>query len=172
MNRMIDSLWLALGVLPFTFGMAAAAENPSRTAPGVQRQEFGKTADGSVVEVFILTNSKGTTAKVMSYGATLMELQVPDRQGKLADVVLGLDDCAGYMKGHPAMGSTVGRFANRIGGAQFTLNGVVYPLAKNSGKHSIHGGPNGFMKRVWQGAILERKGEAAVRLTYVSADAE
>lgn len=137
-----------------------------------QRLDFGKTAEGVPVDLFVLTNGHGLVAKIMSYGATLIEVQAPDRNGKLADVVLGLDDLAGYLKGHPCMGSTVGRFANRIAKAQFTLNGVVYPLAKNSGANHIHGGPTGFLKRVWKGEVVDAAEGAAARLAYVSADGE
>ena len=114
----------------------------------VAKQAFGKTADGTAVDLFVLTNAKGMRAKVMTYGATLTELLVPDRDGKLDDVVLGFDDLEGYLAGHPFFGSTVGRFANRIAKGKFTLDGKEYTLAVNNGPNTLHGGKKGFDKAI------------------------
>ena len=158
--------------------MAAATlvliEFQSYTAqtPAIQRIEWGKTASGTPVELYVLDNGRGLVARVCTYGATLVSLEVPDKSGRRADIVLGLDDLAGYLKGHPLFGSTVGRYANRIGGAQFTLNGKLITLAKNSGRNSIHGGPNGFHKQIWKATAIETAEGPAVKMTYLSADGE
>lgn len=158
--------WLLVGVA-MTGGAWGA-----QPAPVVERSEFGRTADGTVVELYTLSNGRGLTAKVMTYGAILVELHVPDRQGEARDVVLGLDQLERYLKGHPLFGATVGRFANRIGGAQFTLNGQVYKLAANNGKNHIHGGRRGFDKQVWKAEPFTTATAAGVRLRYTSPDGE
>jgi aldose 1-epimerase len=135
---------------------------------GVRMEAFGK-ADGKPVELYTLTNAKGMKAQIMTYGATLTGLWVPDRDGKLADVVLGFDDLQGYLKGHPFFGSTVGRVANRIAKGKFTLDGREYKLFVNNGPNTLHGGKKGFDKVIWTAAPV--KGNA-VKFTYKSSDGE
>lgn len=139
---------------------------------GVTRADWGRLPDGRTVELFTLTNSKGPVAKVITLGGILTELHVPDRAGALADVVLGFDSLEGYVGDHPHFGATTGRVANRIANGRFTLDGREYQLACNNGRHHLHGGPGGFVKRLWQGTPFEAAGEAGVRLTYRSADGE
>lgn len=139
---------------------------------GVTRADWGKLADGRPVELFTLTNSKGMVARVITLGGILTELHAPDRSGALADVVLGFDNLAGYLADHPHFGATTGRVANRIANGRFILDGREYQLACNNGPHHLHGGPGGFVKRLWQGASVESAGEVGVRLTYRSADGE
>ena len=133
--------------------------------------DFGKTPEGTPVELYVLTNGK-MTAKVMTYGAILTELQVPDRNGKLADVVLGFDSLDGYLAGHPHFGATTGRVANRIAKGRFTLDGTEYKLAVNNGPNSLHGGLKGFDKKVWKAEDASGPAGAAVKLTYTSPDGE
>jgi aldose 1-epimerase len=135
---------------------------------GVERAVAFQSPDGPV-EVFTLTNAHGLRARVLTWGATLVEMSVPDRAGKLADVTLGFDDLERYTKPHPFFGSIAGRYANRIGQAKFELDGHTYTLAKNNGEHHLHGGARGFDKRVWK---AEPQGDGAVRLTYTSPDGE
>ena len=137
-----------------------------RMGAGVEKQEFGKTADGTPVELYTLTNANGLQAKVMTLGAILTELHVPDRQGKLADVVLGFSDLESYLKGHPHFGSTIGRFGNRIAKGRFTLDGKEYKLAINNGPNSLHGGLKGFDKMVWQAEPVSGPDGPAVILAY------
>ena len=111
--------------------------------------DFGKTPDGTPVELYVLSNGP-VTAKVMTYGGIVTELHAPDRDGKTADVVMGFDSLEGYLAGHPYFGATIGRVANRIGNAEFTLNGKTYKLAANNGPHTLHGGLKGFDKVVWK----------------------
>jgi aldose 1-epimerase len=137
----------------------------------VQKAPFGKTADGKAVEIYTLTNKNGLEARIMTYGATLVSLEVPDRSGHLADVVLGFDSVSPYVTGVPFYGATIGRFANRIAGARFTLDGKAYDITKNDGPNSLHGG-RGFDKRLWTAAPFEDKQGPGIKLTYVSADGE
>jgi aldose 1-epimerase len=138
----------------------------------VQKMDFGKTADGTPVELYVLTNAKGTIAKVMTYGAILTELHVADRNGKLDDVVLGFDNLKDYLAGHPMFGATVGRVANRIAKGKFTLDGKEYSLAVNARPNSIHGGLKGFDKVVWKAEALPKPDGVAVQLNYRSPDGE
>src|SRR5256885_8873747 len=115
---------------------------------GVQRAEFGRTKDGQSVEIYTLTNGNGLVAKVMTYGATLTELHIPDKSGHNADVVLGFNDFARYEAGHPFFGSTAGRVANRIGKGRFTPDGKEYKLFVNNAPNSLHGGKIGFDKKI------------------------
>lgn len=141
-------------------------------AEGVQKSDFGATRQGQAVELYTLTNANGLVAKVMTYGAILTELHVPDRNGKRASVVLGFDNFAQYEAGHPLFGAVVGRVANRIAGAKFTINGVEYKLAANNGPNHIHGGRKGFDKVIWKAKPLQTPEGPAVELSYLSADGE
>ncbi len=116
---------------------------------GIERSDFGSTPEGKTVELYTLSNRRGMTAKIMTYGALLTELHTPDRAGQIGDVVLGFDNLEQYLKGHPFFGAIAGRFANRIAGGKFTLDGVEYTLAVNNGPNSLHGGKKGFDKQVW-----------------------
>ncbi len=148
------------------------AKGGGKMETGIQKMEFGKTEDGTPVDLYVLTNAKGTIAKVMTYGAILTELHVPDRDGKLDDVVLGFDNLKDYLAPHPCFGATVGRVANRIAKAKFTLDGKEYTLATNSGPNAIHGGLKGFDKVVWKAEALPRPDGVAVQLNYRSRDGE
>jgi aldose 1-epimerase len=149
--------------------MRPDAENQSQRS--ASRMDFGKTPEGTPVELYVLTNGK-MTAKVMTYGAILTELHVPDRNGKMADVVLGFDSLDGYLAGHPHFGATTGRVANRIAKGRFTLDGTEYKLAVNNGPNSLHGGLKGFDKKVWKAEDASGPAGAAVKLSYTSPDGE
>jgi aldose 1-epimerase len=137
-------------------------------------QPFGKTASGEAVELYTLKNAKGVVAKIMTRGATLTELHVPDKSGKSADVVLGFDDVAGYESdGNQYFGCTVGRVGNRIAKGKFSLNGKDYTLAVNNEPNHLHGGvKRSFDKVVWKGQGVETKNGPGVRFTYTSPDGE
>ena len=138
----------------------------------VQVSEFGKTKDGETIYRFLLTNKKSVEASVISYGATLISLRVPDRNGKIGDVVLGYDGLDGYEQGKSYFGGTIGRYGNRIAGGQFTLDGTVFHLPKNDGPNSLHGGTTGFNKRVWTGVDRSRADAQVLELSYTSPDGE
>src|SRR5580693_2845335 len=145
-----------------------------RNAAGskVQVSDFGKTSEGIAVYRYVLSNRKGIEAVVTSYGATLVSLRVPDRNGKAADIVLGYDDLAGYEEGKSFLGATIGRYGNRIAGGEFTLDGKVFHLPKNDGPNSLHGGTRGFNKRVWTGVDRSRADAQVLELSYTSPDGE
>ncbi|MHC4461299.1 MAG: aldose epimerase family protein [Planctomycetota bacterium] len=145
---------------------------PQRAELSVEKQNFGKTADGEAVELYTLTNSNGLKAKIMTYGGILVSLEVPDRNGKLTDVVLGYETLSGYVSNNPYFGATVGRYANRIANGEFTLDGTRYELAKNNGENHLHGGIKGFDKVVWAAESFKEEGAAGLKLTYLSKDGE
>jgi aldose 1-epimerase len=130
---------------------------------------FGR-ADDRRVTVYILRNPRGLEAWITNYGATLVALHVPDRYGRRADVVLGFDRVTDYIAPHPAIGAVVGRVANRIAGAQFTLDDTTYALAANDGAHHLHGGWCGLGRVVWDAACVRTADGPAVELRHRSAD--
>jgi len=139
----------------------------------VQTETFGKMPDGKQVDLHTLINPNGLRAKITNYGAILVSMEVPDRDGKMADVVLGFDTLDGYLGEHPYLGAIVGRYANRIGKGKFVLNGVEYKLAVNNGPNHLHGGIKGFDKVLWKlEDIKAESDEAFVKLSYLSADGE
>ncbi len=149
---------------------AGAAQDP-KSRRSVERMDFGKTPDGTPVELHVLSNGR-ITAKVITYGGIVTELHVPDRQGKTADVVLGFDTLDPYIARNPHFGAITGRVANRIARAEFTLDGQEYKLAANNGKNTLHGGLRGFDKKVWKAEDASGPGGPAVKLTYLSPDGE
>ena len=137
------------------------------------KESFGKTPDGKQVDLYTLTNTSGIRARITSFGAILVSLEVPDRDGNLADITLGFDKLDGYLGVHPYFGAIVGRYANRIGKAAFKLDGVEYKLAANNDVNHLHGGIKGFDKVVWRLEDLDVKGAGAVvKLSYISEDGE
>lgn len=133
---------------------------------------FGTTPDGVPVAAVTLAGAHGISARIITYGAALQALEVPDRTGHADDVVLGYPDLAGYLERPQFFGATIGRYANRIAGAAFELDGVRYALAANNGANTLHGGRKGFDKVVWTIADVSNEPEASVTLTYVSPDGE
>jgi aldose 1-epimerase len=161
---------LILG-LAATLLLSAIAPADDAAKPSVSKRAYGKTADGQAIDEFTL-RAGPFTARLITYGAGVSELVVPDRLGKPTDVVLGFDDMAGWQSsGNPYFGCIVGRVANRIAKGKFTLGGHEYALAVNNGPNALHGGAKGFDKVVWQAE--EVKGPApSVRFTYLSRDGE
>jgi len=159
-----------------TAGLGAAClvgcATMSKTHPPITKADFGKTADGTPVELYTLQNANGAEAKIMTYGGIVQSLSVPDKNGKFADVVLGFDNLQGYIDKSPYFGALIGRYGNRIGGAKFTLEGKTYNLATNNGPNSLHGGLVGFDKVVWTARPMETAHGPALILTYLSKDGE
>ena len=144
----------------------------------ITKADFGKTPDGTPVEIYTLHNSKGAEAHIMTYGGIVQKLTMPDKNGQFADVVLGFDTLDGYTNPKytgacPYFGALIGRYGNRIGGAKFTLEGQTYTLATNNGPNSLHGGIKGFDKVVWSvvNADVGPEGPRLV-LNYLSKDGE
>jgi aldose 1-epimerase len=138
----------------------------------ITKDSFGKTGEGASVDVYTLTNNLGMQAKITNFGAIVVSLKAPDRNGKMDDVVLGFNDLDSYLKGHPYFGAIVGRYGNRIAKGRFSLNGVEYKLAVNNGENHLHGGIKGFDKVVWTAKEMRTKMGPAVSLTYLSKDGE
>jgi aldose 1-epimerase len=159
MNHRLYTLALALA---FSTSPLLAA------TPSVKTEIFGTLTNGDPVEIYTITNSNGLRARVMTWGAGLVDMLVPDRDGALADVTLGFDKLDGYLTRHPYFGTTTGRYANRIAKGAFTLDGKTYKLATNNGPNHLHGGLLGFDMRNWKAAAQAN----GVRFTYTSADGE
>ncbi|HKB96182.1 MAG TPA: hypothetical protein VKB94_04990, partial [Rhizomicrobium sp.] len=142
------------------------------SAATATRTSFGTLSDGAKVEAVTLTNAAGMSAKIMTLGATLQSLIVPDKSGHKDDVVLGYDTAQEYLTRPNFFGASVGRYANRIAKGKFSLDGKAYTLATNDGPNSLHGGTRGFDKRMWKIDSISNGPEAKVVLSYVSADGE
>jgi aldose 1-epimerase len=138
----------------------------------MQKQAFGKIQDGQSVDLYTLTNKYGMTVSISNFGGTLVSLKVPDRDGKMGDVVLGYDNPADYENGKAYFGGTIGRYGNRIAHGKFTLDGGVYSLPLNDGPNTLHGGVRGFNKHVWNARDVSSSEGEALELTYVSKDGE
>lgn len=155
-----------LALTACTSGRNAGLESKMKT------QSFGKTPSGDEITLYTLTNAKGMEATVMNYGARVVTLKAPDRQGRIADVVLGFDSLDGYLKDNPYFGAVVGRYGNRIAKGLFTLDGKQYKLACNNGENALHGGLKGFDKVVWAAKEVKTADGPGVELTYLSKDGE
>jgi len=167
-------VWAAVFAVGFqnvaaTLGRSGVEE---KAGMSIAKERFGQTPDGQQVDLYTLTNANGLRARVTNYGAILVSMEVPDRNGKLADMTLGYDSLDGYVKRGSFFGATVGRYANRIGKARFVLNGVEYKLAANNGPNHIHGGIKGFDKVVWQAEQVKTKDAVGVKMSYLSKDGE
>lgn len=136
--------------------------------PSVERAMFGATATGDTVEVFTLANGRGLTLQAMTYGGIITSLKTPDRHGEVADIVLGFDRLQPYLDGTPYFGAIIGRYANRIGGAKFELDGEIYRLAANDGPNHLHGGARGFDKVLWDSEPFHTDTTAGVVFRYTS----
>jgi aldose 1-epimerase len=152
--------------------MVLAASSLSMTSPRVTKASFGKLPDGTAVDGYTISNDRGMTMHVMTYGGIITSLRVADKTGKVDDVVLGFDSLAGYLKDSPYFGAIVGRYANRIAKGRFTLNGTTYQLPVNNGQNSLHGGTRGLDKVVWHAAPFQNDTAAGVVLTYASPDGD
>jgi aldose 1-epimerase len=151
----------------------ATAEKPAekKAVSPIVSSEFG-TLDGAKVQLYTLTNQNGLVLKATNYGAIVTELQVPDKAGKLADIVLGFETLDEYVKSSPYFGATVGRVANRIKNARFELAGKQYKVAANNAPHHLHGGVRGWDKVLWTASTSETPDGPAIKFTYVSKDGE
>jgi aldose 1-epimerase len=158
--------------LILTLPMIASASPKKRLPPSVSEAPFGVLDDGGKVSVYTLTNNTGAEVRIINYGAIVVSLKVPDRAGKLRDVVLGYDNLAGYVQDKAFLGATVGRYANRIAAGKFTLDGKTYQLDLNNGANHLHGGAQGFYRKLWKAEKVAGKGGPGVKLTYVSPDGE
>ena len=158
---------LLVGIM-MTWHLPATAEAKST----MKKQPFGKTSDGRDVELYTLTNKKGMEVAITNFGGIIVALKAPDRNGKFDDVVLGYDSLDGYLTNKAFFGALIGRYGNRIAHGKFALNGANYTLPKNDGDNTLHGGPEGFNKRLWTAKDASGAKGQALELTYMSKDGE
>src|SRR5690242_20110099 len=170
MKRMKSGkVWVAIsGAILMTLAASGATAKPGST----KKSSFGKTPDGEAVDLYTLTNKSGASVEITNYGGSVVSLKVPDRNGKLGEVVLGFDSVDGYVNNTSYLGALIGRYGNRIGHAQFKLVGQTYRLAKNDGQNTLHGGTKGFNKAVWTAKEIPAKDGQALELTHLSKDGE
>lgn len=138
----------------------------------ITKESFGATKSGTPVDLFTLKNNQGMIVKITNFGGIVTSLIVPDKNGNFEDVVLGFDDLEGYLGVHPYMGAIVGRFGNRITKGKFTVDGIEYTLAVNNDENHLHGGLEGFDKKVWDAEQVEIENGLALKLAYLSEDME
>jgi aldose 1-epimerase len=167
-------------VVVAVFPIVAAGTGPRPMAlvkdavkrPSVTRGSFGYLPDGRVVELFTLTNAQRVEVRAINYGGIIVSLKVPDRKGRLDDVVLGYDDLQGYLRNPAFFGAIIGRYANRIAKGRFEIDGKVFPLSTNDGPNHLHGGRRGFDKMIWNAEVLKTKDGVGVMFTRTSPDGE
>ena len=164
-NRLI-SHWIAIHVIILGF-----TTETSWTTEPMRKTPFG-TLDGQPVDLYTLTNPSGMEVAVSNYGGIIVSLKAPDRNGELADVVLGFDTFSGYLQKHPYFGATIGRYANRIRHGRVVLDGVEYTVTQNENENHLHGGLRGFDKVLWNASITSHGKEPALELQYLSKDGE
>lgn len=159
------SIFLSVFVLIVFFSCV----KPKHNYVPVLKEAFQEMHDGKQVDLFTLRNTSGMVVQITNYGGKIVSIIVPDRDGNMGDVCLGYESASEYINGTASLGATMGRFANRIANAQFTLNDSIYYLAKNNGEHTIHGGKKGFRFQVWDAKQLD---ERSLELSYSSKDGE
>jgi len=168
MNRAMQISLLRVAAL-----VAALGSVQAQTLKRVEQADFGKTQEGSEVKLVTLRNSKGMIARIITYGAIIQELQAPDRNGNFTNILLTTDNLERFQRGFNGAAAVIGRVANRIGGAQFELDGTTYKLTVNERKNTIHGGRKGFAQSVWTVEDAPVKSnESSVKLSYLSKDGE
>ncbi len=152
--------------------ISCSPQSKKSSSAGVSHAPFGNLSDGTPISLYTMTNTHGVTMKVMNYGGIIVSLEVPDRDGKTIDVILGYDSLKAYEKNNPFFGALVGRYGNRIAKGKFTLDGQEYDLVKNNNGNHLHGGTKGFDKVVWNIEEVPSPDGTALKLSYLSKDME
>ena len=168
LNRTIVGLLAAM----LSVSLAGCHTQEKGTTMNIEKAEFGKTKQGEIAHIYTLTNANGCEVRITNYGGIVVSLKVPDKTGKLADVVLGYETLDKYIEKTPYFGALIGRYGNRIGKGKFTLNGKEYTLAVNNGPNHLHGGLVGFDKVVWRAEEIKKREAVGLELTYLSKDGE
>jgi aldose 1-epimerase len=166
------ALWFVPFAVLFPYAMLPGQDRDLLSTMTHDIKPFGKTRDSQEVKVHTLTNLKGLRARLIDYGATLISVETPDRNGKNANITLSFPALDGYLQRHPYFGSTVGRYGNRIAGGKFTLDGETYTLATNNGPNHLHGGRNGFDAVLWKAEPVTQPAAVGVKFSFTSADGE
>jgi aldose 1-epimerase len=152
---------------------AIASSSHRHSDVSVSVAPYGTLADGTAIDQYTLSNERGMTVKIITYGGIVTEIDTPDSHGKVANVALGFDNLGDYVAKSPYFGAIIGRYANRIAKGMFTLDGTTYTLAVNNGVNALHGGIKGFDKQVWQASIVPPKHDSAgLQLSYTSPNGE
>ncbi|MBA3430437.1 MAG: galactose mutarotase [Actinobacteria bacterium] len=166
-------------ILTANLGLGGAANSSTRSSGcsrgdlGIEKRRFGVTPDGETVHLYKLSNGHCMQVKIITYGGIIQSLRVPNREGRSRNVVLGFDNLGDYVTNNsPYFGAIIGRYANRIAGGQFTLDGVTYDLPKNNGPNTLHGGPKGFHTKVWKAEEVVHDNSVGLRLHYTSPNGE
>jgi Galactose mutarotase and related enzymes len=149
--------------------LSCTQTNDDVTLSGLKKSAFDATVDGKAAALYVLTNKAGAEACITNFGGRLVSMMVPDREGKMTDVVLGYDNITDYLEIDGNYGATIGRFGNRIAKGKFTLDGTEYTLALNNNGNSLHGGPTGYHNRMWDAKQVNNQ---TLELTYLSVDGE
>ena len=165
---MKKNLLISLTLIAATF---ASCNQSTKSKEMVKKDVFG-THQGKEVYLFTLTNKAGNVIRLTNYGAKINWIEVPDKNGKRDNITFGYDTFEETLKGDMSFGSVVGRFANRIAGGKFTLDGIVYNTPINNGRNTLHGGPGGWHSVVWKSEIIKDSKFPSVKFTYVSPDME
>ena len=152
--------------------MSACKQQPAVNPQSIAKAEFGKLPDGRLADLYTLTNKNGLVMKVTNFGCTVTALSVPDKNGILADIVLGFNDLQGYLKATAYFGAIIGRYGNRIAKGLFKIDGMTYTLAKNNGPNTLHGGITGFDKVIWEATEVNDSTGVGLRLHYLSKNGE
>jgi aldose 1-epimerase len=172
MHAKIIVLTIILMFAAWTGCKQKSMQESNQNTMNIIKEDFGMLPDSTQVYLFTLTNTNGVEMKVTNYGGIITSLEVPDRNGQLADIVLGYDKLDGYLKDTPYFGAIVGRYGNRIAKGKFVLDGQEYTLAQNDGENTLHGGIRGFDKVVWDARELRDSASVGIRFHYLSKDGE
>ena len=164
-------VWKSIFVILVSVAFCAQFAMSADKSHSVTKEAFGSVEEGSV-ELYTLTNKHGMEVRAMNFGGIIVSIKVPDKTGHFDDVALGFDKLDGYLVNNPHFGALIGRYANRIGGAKFTLDGVQYKLAPNDGPNTLHGGIKGFDKHLWKVATFKTEDSVGIIFTRVSPDGE
>jgi aldose 1-epimerase len=154
-----------------TAARTSSGDHGARGRPSISSEPWGRTAEGAV-DRWTLTNGRGMRIRILTYGGILQSIEVPDRRGRVANVTLGFDNLADYVAKSPYFGSITGRYANRIAGGRFTLDGVRYQLPINNDPNSLHGGTVGFDKHIWTATPFRHRGSVGLVMRFTSPDGD
>lgn len=171
MNHFKLTLLAIIGTALILFFIECATDKETHSMK-LEKQPFGTTEDGTAIDRYTLSNANGMKVQITNYGGIVTSILVPDKNGKLADVVLGYDNLEGYLKNNPYFGCIVGRYGNRIARGKFKIDGKEYSLATNSGPNHLHGGLKGFDKVVWTAKEIRSQQTVGLELSYWSKDGE
>ena len=168
------SSYLYVGLVLIALTLGSCAQEKKGGKMNVTKSDFGKTPAGEQVDLYTLTNANGLECRIITWGGTCISLKVPDRNGKLGDILLGHDSLEGYLTHDtsPYFGALIGRYGNRIAKGKFSIDGTEYTLATNNNENHLHGGIVGFDEKIWNAEPVKGDKEVSLKLTYTSPDGE